>query len=282
MTRWLFSTNCKIFTILCLVFAVFSGMLDFAFSVLIIDFDFFSTAKLVLTCATGIPIKPGEGTISSTEKDSSQKPLKLSNEQKEAFSLSPELADILIGLCLGDLCIEKLKTSINARLRFLQSINHTDYLEHLWDKFQDYSRQEPKIINRKANKITGKEYSSIYFTTFSLPCFNKYYDLFYQDGRKIVPQKIGELLTPIGLAFLISDDGDFNKKSQRVTLNTQGFTQEEVNLLGKTLNDNWNLECVVYKTGKGCIISIPRKSLPILQKICAPKMPPMMLYKIGL
>src|ERR1700722_16928790 len=155
MTRWLFSTNAKIFTILflifsilCLLFAIFSGILDFAFSVLIINFDFFSPAKLVLTCATGVPIKPGEETISSTEKDSSQKPLKLSNEQKEAFSVSPELADILIGLCLGDLCVEKLKTSINARLRFLQSINHTDYLKYLWDKFQNYCRQEPQIINR--------------------------------------------------------------------------------------------------------------------------------------
>lgn len=269
MTLWLFSTNAKIFTILCLIFAVFSGMSDFS-------------SSLVLTCASGIPVKPGEEPILSTDKDSSQKPFKLSIEQKNAFSLSQELSDILIGLCLGDLCIEKLKTSINARLRFLQSTSHTDYLNYLWNKFQDYCRQEPKIINRKANKITGKEYSSIYFTTFSLPCFNYYYDLFYQDGKKIVPQKIGELLTPIGLAFLICDDGDYNKKSQRVTLNTQSFTKEEVDLLAKAMNSHWDLECVVYQTSKGFIISIPKKSLHILQKICAPKMPPMMLYKIGL
>jgi hypothetical protein len=82
-----------------IIFAVFSGILYFAFSVQIIYFDYFS--PLVLTCVSGIPIKPGEETISSTEKDSSQKPFKLSNEQKDAFSLSQELADILIGLCLG-------------------------------------------------------------------------------------------------------------------------------------------------------------------------------------
>jgi len=278
MTRWLFSTIAKVLNTLCLIFFVFSVLIILEFMFIGNEFSIFSVPGILSL----VPLKPGEETISSTERDSSQKPLKLSNEQKDAFSLSQELADILIGLCLGDLCIEKLKTSINARLRFLQSVNHTDYLNYLWGKFQDYCRQEPRIINRKSNKITGKEYSSIYFTTFSLPCFNVYYDLFYQDGRKIVPQKIGELLTPIGLAFLICDDGDYNKKSHRVTLNTQGFTKEEVDLLAKALNDNWDLECVVYQTGKGFIISIPRKSLPILQKICAPKMPPMMLYKIGL
>jgi len=89
-------------------------------------------------------------------------------------------------------------------------------------------------------------------------------------------------LTAVGLAYLIADDADFNKKSQRVTLNTQGFTKAHVDLLVKSLNDNWNLECVDYKTGRGYVISIPRKSLPILQKFCGPHMPVMMLHKIGL
>jgi hypothetical protein len=49
------------------------------------------------------------------------------------------------------------------------------------------------------------------------------------------------------MAFLICDDGDYNKKSQRVTLNTQGFSKEEVDLLAKVMNSNWDLECVVVK-----------------------------------
>lgn len=39
------------------------------------------------------------------------------------------------------------------------------------------------------------------FNTYSLPCFNYYYDLFYVDKVKRVPFNIGELLTPLGLAY---------------------------------------------------------------------------------
>jgi hypothetical protein len=33
------------------------------------------------------------------------------------------------------------------------------------------------------------------------PIFNEFYDLFYKDGKKIIPKNIGELLTPISLAY---------------------------------------------------------------------------------
>jgi hypothetical protein len=51
------------------------------------------------------------------------------------------------------------------------------------------------------DKRTDKIYRSVYFNTFSLPCFNYYYELFYLDGLKIVPKNIGDLLTASGLAY---------------------------------------------------------------------------------
>jgi hypothetical protein len=163
-----------------------------------------------------------------------------------------------------------------------QGVVHTDYLLELYQEFSEFCPKAPTTYNPKPDKRTGRVYSTIRFTTYSLPCFNELYKLFYLNGVKIVPANIGKLLTPLGLAFWISDDGDFNKKSQRVALNTQGFTKEEVNLLAKTLNDNWDLECVVYSNSGGFIISIPKKSLPILHKLCEPHIPPMMRYKLGL
>lgn len=62
------------------------------------------------------------------------------------------------------------------------------------------------------------------------------------------------------------------------------FTLKEVELLIQTLNDKWSLEC--YKKNKttngGYRIVIPRRSLPILQSLLGPIMPPMMRHKIGL
>jgi hypothetical protein len=137
------------------------------------------------------PVKPAAGKRRS-----------LTNKEREQFTLSQKLKQIAVGLLLGDLNAEKQKTSKNVRLRFVQGTVHKEYLLDLFERFKDYCPVDPKIINHLPDKITGKVHSSIRFSTYSLPCFNEFYDLFYPEGIKIVPQNIAELITPIGLAFL--------------------------------------------------------------------------------
>jgi len=102
------------------------------------------------------------------------------------------------------------------------------------------------------------------------------------NGKKVVPQNIGELLTPLGLCYLISDDGGFNKVYGSLILSTQSFSLVEVNLLINVLNSKWNLDCTINKKGPHFVIRIPSKSLPILQSLLGPLMPTMMKHKIGL
>jgi hypothetical protein len=99
--------------------------------------------------------------------------LRLSKAEREAFTLTNESNEILVGLFLGDLSAEK--QNVNVRLKFYQGIEHKDYLLHLFEKFSDYCRMAPKTIIRAPDKRTGKLYSSIYFNTLSLPCFNDLY-----------------------------------------------------------------------------------------------------------
>jgi hypothetical protein len=61
--------------------------------------------KIVLTCLLAIPVAP------SDEKSSRQLKKLYGPKEKEAFSVSPELKDILIGLLLGDLYVRS--SSIN-------------------------------------------------------------------------------------------------------------------------------------------------------------------------
>jgi len=86
----------------------------------------------------------------------------------------------------------------------------------------------------------------------------------------------------LALSYLISDDGGFCPKSRRVTLATNCFTLEAVQLLAQALKDNFNLICYINKHGNGYVIRISSKSLPVLQELLKDKMPSMMLYKIGL
>lgn len=132
------------------------------------------------------------------------------------------------------------------------------------------------------HKLTGKVYSSIWFNTYTLPCFVPLYELFYVDGSKVVPSNIAELLTALGLAYWLIDEGGFNKRDRAVVLSTQGFRKEEVNLLINVLNNKFKLNCTINKNTNGFVIRIPSKSLPILQDLLAPHMPSMMAYKIGL
>jgi hypothetical protein len=85
----------------------------------------------------------------------------------------------------------------------------------------------------------------------------------------------------LALCYWISDDGGFCRKSKRVTLATNCFTLEEVQLFARTLEVNFNLICYINKLGNDKVIRISFKSLPVLQEL-KDQMPSMMLHKIGL
>nr|QWC53673.1 LAGLIDADG homing endonuclease [Rhizoctonia solani] len=140
--------------------------------------------------------------------------------EKSQFTLTDELKQILVGLLLGDAHIQKHKLGINPRLVFVQGLINKDYLLHLYDLFKTYSPQEPTISDMSPHRRTGKVYSKIYFSTYSLPCFLELYNLFYVAGTKIVPSNIEVLFTPLSLVYLICDDGSFCQRDKAIILNT--------------------------------------------------------------
>ena len=122
--------------------------------------------------------------------------------KKAHLQITKELDEILIGTMLGDLTAEKPKQNSNTRLHFKQSIINKVYIDHLFDIFKEYCGSKPLVMSKfdkRANK--QKTYSAIKFQTLSLPCFNRYRDLFYQNNLKIVPLNLDELLTAKGLSY---------------------------------------------------------------------------------
>jgi hypothetical protein len=152
----------------------------------------------------------------------------------------------------------------------------------LYELFESYCPSVPRITNPLPDKRTNKVYSSIRFETCALPCFNELFNLFYLDGKKVIPKNIGDLLSPLGLAYWICDDGYWTGNS--VHLCTNSFTMDEINLLISVLTEKFNLKCTVCVGGGsvGYIIRISAKSIPHLRTLLTPIMPPMMMYKIGL
>ena len=123
---------------------------------------------------------------------------------KKANLLVTNLLDeIIIGCMLGDLSAEKPSVNSNTRIQFKQSLKNKLYIEHLYSLFQEYCGSQPLILSNfdsRPNKM--KEYKAIKFQTLSLPCFNKYRELFYsENGVKHIPNNLEDLLTERGLAY---------------------------------------------------------------------------------
>ena len=209
-------------------------------------------------------------------------PNRLSTKERDALVLPSYLKEVLIGLILGDAhgrCKSLKKKA--ALFIFKQSIIHKDYLYHLFALFKDFCPGVPSLTSYKDNR-NDKVYNSVVFNTYTASCFIELYNLFYIDNIKIIPSIIGELLTPVSLAYWICDDGSYNKVGKYVTLCTDSYQLAEVELLIEVLNKKFNLNCYKVKNGKNFRIIIPARSLPILIKLVDKHLPSMMRYKLGL
>lgn len=199
--------------------------------------------------------------------------VKLKGYSKSSFPLiNKEDYEILYGLILGDLFISRKNTE-NAYIRFEQSILHKQYLEHLFDKFKYLCtiNASTKIIERNSFNT-----HSIYFTTRQLVSITELHNLFYKNGKKIIPLNIGSLLTAKSLAYWVMDDGE-NHNSGYI-LNTSSFTLDEVKLLQVVLQDNWKLETSIHSRNRLYINSSSKKKFLSLIK---PHFHDSMLYKIN-
>jgi hypothetical protein len=122
---------------------------------------------------------------------------KLTKHYKNSLVLTQEQKDILVGLILGDLNITYRSYS-NSKgtkypcLQFCQSSFHKPYLDSLYNIFQDFVSTPPR------KRLSTNTW---YFQTFTHEDFDYFGKLFYRNRVKMVPDNLGDLLTPRGLAY---------------------------------------------------------------------------------
>lgn len=196
--------------------------------------------------------------------------------------LPSNLHEIIIGLILGDLSVEKRFINSNARLQFKQSIINKIYIDHLYLLFQNFCGSPPKVISKFDNRPNKmKEYSAIKFQTLSLPCFNIYRELFYNtDGIKTLPHNLEELLTAKGLAYWIMDDA--YKFRNGLYISTESFSFNENQNLTYILKSKFDLNCNVHKHSNGYRIYINSSSIYKLLNQIKPYLLNHFYYKFNL
>jgi len=210
--------------------------------------------------------------------------LRLTPEARAAIRLTSFIKDVIVGLLLGDAWLQKLNSNQNTRLGFAQSGKEEkdEYFRHVLSLLSGLCT--PTMVPYVKNFFTnGTPCISISFWTMRLPCLNLLHSLFYVNGIKVVPSIIFELLTPLGLAFWIMDDG--SKQNTGLHLNTYSFTAEEHELLASVLRTKFGLAVTVHKhsahNGKARLY-IKGESMERLRVLVKPYMVPSMYYKIGL
>lgn len=197
---------------------------------------------------------------------------------KKSLILTKYQRDILIGLLLGDGCLEVLPKGDSARLKLEYSSKQKIYIDWLHEVFRRWTINGPK---QKVTHAFGKTYRKYWFTTLSSPILKDFYDLFYINHRKVIPKTMADRLTAVGLAVWFMDDGSTkSKESNGRILCTHAFSQTEVLILCDVLKKKFFLDAKPRRQKDGTEIYISGHSSTHLRKLIEPYIVSSMRYKL--
>lgn len=198
---------------------------------------------------------------------------------KEQLSLTPIQREALVGLLLGDGCLET-RNGRTYRLKIEQCKAHQAYVDHLYHLFRDWVLSPPRIrqvISR------GHASENVAFQTVSHSALRFYAHQFYRDGRKQVPKLIHRWLTPRALSYWFMDDGSMkSKESKGVILNTQAFAPADIERLILCLQSKFEMQAGIRKQRDGCQIYISGNSFEKFIALIDAYVIPEMKYKLPL
>lgn len=162
------------------------------------------------------------------------------NRRMEKDTLSTEQRNVLLGLLLGDGSLE-FDGYHGTRLQIKQAEARKEYVFWLYEHFAPITKTQPK------QRTDTQQW---YFGTRYRADLEKIRQLFYQGGKKVLPESIASLLVaPVSIAVWYMDDGhlDYRAKSHYAyRLSTDSFTQEEVVQLQAVLYERFGIRSTLH------------------------------------
>lgn len=185
---------------------------------------------------------------------------------------------IMVGTLLGDGHLETQNQGRTYRLKIEHSIKQKEYTDFLYQYFKSWVNNIPKEKNKI---VKGKTYTNYSFQTRSVGEFRFYGQIFYnKDGKKVIPEFIDKLLSPLALAIWFMDDGSYKSKQHKaLILNTQCFNKRELRLLIEALQKRFNIEAKLRSQKEGYQLIIPQPERFI--ELIMPYLRKEFYYKLG-
>ena len=113
-----------------------------------------------------------------------------------------------MGIILSGFLIFTNKGSKNAIIGFSQSLIHSDYFWSVFNRISPFCSSLPTFIKGIRN---GTKTYGLKLQNRSLPCFTELHSIWYTNGKKIVPENIFDLLTPVALSGWVCGDRSARK-----------------------------------------------------------------------
>lgn len=195
----------------------------------------------------------------------------MSKFKQKAGDMNEKQRSIMVGTLLGDGHLETQNQGRTYRLKIEHSIKQKEYTNWLYQNFKSWVNDAPK---EKKKVVKGNIYTNYYFQTRSVGEFRFYGQIFYdKNGKKVVPDFIDKLLSPLALAVWFMDDGSCKSKQHKaLILNTQCFGKKDLKLLIDAFKKRFNIEAKLRTQKEGYQLIIPRPEkfieliLPYLRK----------------
>src|SRR5581483_4787496 len=198
---------------------------------------------------------------------------------KRDLKLTDVQREILVGILLGDGCLESQNKGRTYRLKIEQSARHEAYVRHLYQCFRPWILSEP--VSKRCRASNGSFSVSWAFSSVSHASFRFYAQQFYAGDKKCVPKQIERWLTPRGLAYWFMDDGSMkSKQSKGIVLNTQGFECSDVERLIGVLGARFALSANLRRQREGFQIYISGFSYENFVDLVDPFLIAEMRYKV--
>lgn len=185
-------------------------------------------------------------------------------------SLTQLQKSLIIGTLLGDGYLRIVKGRKDAFLEVNHSVSAKSYVDWKYEILKDITISAPKMRKGNGSRIAYRFYTRQHLE------ISKFYDLFYVNGKKRVPDIE---LDPMVLAVWFMDDGSKCRDSD-VYLNTQQFSIADQEKLRVMLN-KLGLKATLNKDKIYYRLRFLKESIEELNRITSDYVIPSMRYKLS-
>lgn len=165
--------------------------------------------------------------------------------RRQCLSISQEQKEFIFGTLMGDGNLSPCgKKSIFGRNN--HSLKQESYCKHKQQILENLTY--PVKYTTKHLDSTNKDYKQCYFCFKPNTELIPFYNMFYKNGKKDVPEDLS-LLTPRAMAWWFMDDG-FAASKCSIAIATCSFSCDGLLRLKKYLKDTYDISVTIQKDFK--------------------------------